>query len=473
MNNGPTMSWTTADILEATGGSLAAGEKSQRFSGIFIDSRKMLGEGLFVAIIGEIHDGHRFVKDVIRQGVKGIVVNRDRLAGMPLPQGYESGIACVVVDSTTKALGDLAAYHRKRCSAGVVAITGSNGKTTTRAMTAGVLVQRFKTLSTTGNLNNEIGLPLTLFQLDPAHEWAVLELGMNHAGEIDRLAQICLPDIGIITNIGPAHLEGVGSIASVAAAKSELVARIKPAGTAVLNADDPHLRRLARKTDKKVCLFGLSADAAVRARSIAQRNLGISFTLELAGEQVSVDINSPGPFMVSNALAAAAAGHLLGLSATEIKTGLEQFRPVQGRMNILETKRGVRIIDDTYNANPDSMSAAIHTLRRLAGSDRCAVVAGDMRELGRQSETLHRFIGQTAAEHKLTRLYVTGTFAQAVASGALSAGMESGQIFTGTREQILADLMEWLVPRDWVLVKGSRAMAMEKIVQGLKAWADT
>ena len=381
------------------------------------------------------------------------------------------GVACVTVSNTTKALGDLAAFNRKRTDVSIVAITGSNGKTSTRKMTAGVVARRFCTLSTRGNLNNEIGLPLTLLDLNLDHQWAVVELGMNRPGEIRRLAEICSPDVGVITNIGPAHLEGLGSLDAVMKAKGELLEKINPVGTAALNADDHRLLQLADYTSVNVLLFGLSEKAVIRALSIREKDEGLSFILALPEEKISVDLKTPASFMVSNALAAAAVGYLLGLTAKEIKDGLEDFKPVKGRMNILKTRKRIHIIDDTYNANPGSMAAAIKTLKTLKGNNRGILVVGDMLELGEHAESLHRKIGSISARSDIARLYVAGQFAETLAAGAKDADMDSSDIFTGTKEEILENITCWLGPGDWVLVKGSRGMAMESIVEGLLAWA--
>jgi murE/murF fusion protein len=463
--------WTTAEILEATGGDLLSGDLKHSFSGISIDSRSISVDELFVAIKGDTHDGHSFTGDVIERGVSGLLIDRTKTHTLPGKESTENGIVCVTVNDTIRALGDLAAFNRKRSNAAVVAVTGSNGKTSTRKMTAGVVSRRFSTLSTYGNLNNHIGLPLTLLNLNFDHRWAVLELGINSPGEIKRLGEICSPDIGVITNIGPAHLEGLGSLDGVMQAKGELLEEIKPDGTAVLNADDPRLLHLAHYTSRKVLFFGRSKNARIRALSVKGTETGLSFALALPEESITVDLKTPAVFMISNALAAAAVGYLLGLTAGEIKDGLEDFKPVTGRMNILKTGRGITIIDDTYNANPDSMKAAINTLRSLKGNNTGILVAGDMLELGEHAESMHRNIGRIAAGSDIAKLYVTGEFARTVAAGAMDEDMNPRDIFTGSKEEILKGIKNRLGPGDWVLVKGSRGMTMETIVQGLLDWA--
>ncbi|MDL2122699.1 MAG: UDP-N-acetylmuramoyl-tripeptide--D-alanyl-D-alanine ligase [Deltaproteobacteria bacterium] len=467
MGNEPKIPWTTAEILEATKGDLLCGDIKHTFEGVSIDSRTISANELFIAIKGNVYDGHSFASDVISSGVRGLIISKDKVCDPAGTDWQDKGIVCVKVNDTTKALGDLGSFNRMRTDVSVVAITGSNGKTTTREMTASVVSTRYKTLSSKGNFNNEIGLPLTLLDLKNSHQWAVLELGMNRPGEIDRLGEICIPDIGVITNIGFAHLEGLGSIEGVMNAKGELLKRIKPEGTAVLNADDSRVLYLSTKTSKKVLYFGLSEDARIKALNVNETTTGISFTLVLPEERIPIELKVHGGFMVSNALAAASVGYIIGLSSEEIKAGLEYFQPVKGRINIFDV-RGVHIIDDTYNANPDSMEAAIRTLSSLKGNSRGILVAGDMLELGEHAESMHRKIGALSARSNIARLYITGEFAEAVANGAGKEDKNSIDIFIGAKEEIVEDLKKSLLPGDWVLVKGSRAMGMEKIVEGLK-----
>jgi len=473
MDNGQPLPWTLSDILKATGGELLCGGKEHRFDGVSIDSRSIAPNDLFVAIVGDVHDGHAFIGDVVEKGIGGLIVNTEKAADLPVSAWQTRDIACVAVSDTTRALGDLAAFHRARTDVALVAITGSNGKTTTRQMTAAVVARKFNTLSTIGNYNNQIGVPLTLLRLAPGHKWAVVELGTNRPGEIARLAQICSPDIGVITNIGPAHLEGLGSLDGVMREKGQLIEHLKSKGKAVLNADDRRVSKIADRTGrakKDVLFYGLSETAAVRATAVNEKTSGISFSLDLPQESLTVDLKAAGQFMVTNALAAAAVGHLLEVAPAEIKVGLETFEPAWGRMNILQTANGIHLIDDTYNANPDSMKAAITTLKSLRANNRSVFVAGDMLELGAQAESLHRQVGAWAATANINKLWVTGEYADAVAAGAKDAGMENENIVIGSQETILNDLKESLKPGDWVLVKGSRGSRMDNIVKGIKEW---
>ncbi len=460
------MIWTAADVVAAAGGELVCGDPEKRFSKIAIDSRTLAEGDAFVAIVGETHDGHEFVPDVVKQGGKGLILEKGKIASFPLEDWRKQGVVCVLVPDGRRALGDMAAYHRKRCRASVLALTGSNGKTTTKEMTARVISQKFSVLSNAGNLNNDVGVPLTLFNLDLSHAWAVIEAGMNHFGEIRRLSEICAPDVGLITNIGPAHLEGVGSLDGVLKAKAELFEGMTPDGAAVLNADDPRLRDLAGRLPQQRVLYGVSPDADVRASEVRATDEGVAFLLETPAGHAEIRLATPGRFMISNALAAAAAGWRIGLRPAEIKAGLEAFVPVKGRLNLIETQEGVHIIDDTYNANPGSTAAAIETLNALRKGRPGVLVMGDMLELGDRAAELHKGMGAAAAG--LDRLYVTGRFAEDVARGAVENGMPATATVIGTHEDILREMAHGVRPGDWVLIKGSRAMGMERIVRGLQ-----
>jgi UDP-N-acetylmuramoyl-tripeptide--D-alanyl-D-alanine ligase len=462
------MDWTPDHIINATAGRLLYGPKDAHFQGVAIDSRTIVPGQIFVAIRGEKHDGHTFVEQVAAQGVRGIVVCDDPPAALPHDRLRSQGVACVAVADTTAALGRMAAYQRGRAKIPVVAITGSNGKTTTRQMTTLVMARRFHTLATEGNFNNEIGLPLTLFRLSDAHQAAVLELGMNHPGEMTRLGAICRPTMAVITTVGPAHLEFLGSMEGVARAKGELMSQVTPDGVVVLNADDPHVAALARQTDRRCIFFGTSAEATVQARHIGETAQGVAFDLVLPGETLRIALKTPGRFMVTNALAAAAAGHLAGLRADDIKAGLEAFSPGKGRLHVVTSARGVHIIDDTYNANPASMAAAIDTLTALRKLQPGIIILGDMLELGAQSERLHRDLGQKAGASGAERLYIFGPHGTAVRQGALEAGMAPQRIMVDAKEAIIADLLPRLTADHWVLVKGSRGMAMESVVAAIQ-----
>lgn len=464
------MQWSVNDLVRATGGRVLYGGDAT-FDGVGIDSRAIEAGMIFVALRGSNHDGHTFIDPVVAGGVRGIVVEQGAAETLPHEAWKALGVTCVVVDDTTRALGALAAYQRSRFEIPVVAITGSNGKTTTRHMAAGVMARRFHVLATRGNMNNEIGVPLTLFDLNDTHQAAVLELGMNHSGEIDRLGAICRPTVGLITNVGPAHLEFFGTLEGVARAKAELVRHIDPQGHIVLNRDDPHVSAMASAAVCAVTFFGTHAEAHVRAEAIEHRSGGTAFTLTLPSGSAPVQLNVTGAFMVSNALAAAAVGHVIGIEPRQIKAGLEVFQPVGGRLEPLQLPNGVQVINDTYNANPASMAAAFASFAQMKGAGRGFIVLGDMFELGEQAGQLHRQVGELAAQSRPAKLYAFGEYAPVVIQGAQSAGMHAGDLYAGGKSDIAADLIDHLVSGDWVLVKGSRGVAMETVVDALREWA--
>jgi UDP-N-acetylmuramoyl-tripeptide--D-alanyl-D-alanine ligase len=469
--------WKVSDIVAATSGECLCGSDSCFFEGVSIDSRAITSKDIFVAVRGATHDGHAFIPQVTALGVKGLVVDGRKVGGDEMAFFKKTGICCVAVKDTVRALGDMAAFHRRRFQIPVVAVTGSNGKTSTKEMTASVMAQKYQTLKTTGNLNNEFGVPLTLLRLDNSHQAAVVEMGMNHPGEIRRLSEICQPDVGIITNIAPAHLEGLGSLENVMAAKGELIENIKEFGAILLNGDDPCGLRLGASATRRVMYFGQGKDADFRAINIEnesetgseKKGFGTQFDLVLPQgsipPKIQIKIPVPGRFMVSNALAAATAGYLTGVSAEGIQAGIKAFSPVHGRMNVRKSRQGFFIIDDSYNANPGSMEAAIKTLVTLKGAQKGVLAAGDMRELGPDSEQLHEGIGRIAAQSGVDLLFLTGEFAAVVKKGAVSQGMAGDRIMIGEKPDLAARLMEILGPGDWVLVKGSRSVGMETVVQ--------
>jgi UDP-N-acetylmuramoyl-tripeptide--D-alanyl-D-alanine ligase len=299
-----------------------------------------------------------------------------------------------------------------------------------------------------------------------------LELGINHFGEMDRLGAICKPTMGMITNAGPAHLEFLENLEGVARAKGELLPHIDAGGYAILNADDVHVAALKAQAACEVVFFGTSPEADIRAEAVAESPDHITFDLILPGERLAVKLNTPGRFMVTNALAAAAVGHLAGVGAEDIRQGLESFMPAKGRLQVVATAMGISIIDDTYNANPASMAAAIQTFKNMRAGSRGLIALGDMLELGAQSGRLHREVGAIAGSAGAAKLYAYGEYAEDVLSGAREAGMPEAVLMTASKEEIAADLIEQLRPGDWLLVKGSRGMAMETVVKAVREWTE-
>ncbi len=460
-------SWHIQDLLEATGGALVAGPQERVFSGICIDSRIISRDQLFVAIKGERYDGHAFAPKLMNKGIKGLIVEELPADRDLLVEWARSGGCCILVDDTIRALGDLARFHRRRLGVQVAAITGSNGKTTTKELAAAVLGRERNVLFTRGNLNNEIGLPLTLLRLDCTHEIAVVELGMNHPGEIRRLAEISEPDVGVITNIGAAHLEGVKGVDQVMAAKAELLEHVRASGSVVLNADDAYAERLSRKTQNPICWFGFSDSAHVRAESVFQDGPATAFKLIVPDGSISVTLQVPGRHMVSNALAAAGASCVLGVSIEAVKSGIESFHPLGGRMAHNLTTQGIHVIDDAYNANPASMKAAIEVLTAARAGGRAFLIAGDMLELGEGAGAMHYEAGRQAALLGVDHLYTSGDFAGDYTDGARSAGMDAEALFAGSKDEIFEKLCRELASGDWVLVKGSRSTGMDEIAKAL------
>ncbi len=461
--------WTIDDVLDATGGACLLGSRQRRFSGVSIDSRRIGERELFVAIQGDHHDGHDYLDEVAARGAGGVVVEEGRLRHSLDPL-QKAGLVAIVVFDTRVALGDLARYQRRRAALPIVAITGTNGKTTTKDMAALVCGRTLQVLATAGNYNNAIGLPLTLLQLKGTHQVGILEMGMNAPGEIAYLAKISEPNLGVVLNIGPGHLAGVGSLEGVVQAKGELVESLGSAGTAILNADDRRVAALARKAAGKVVTFGRAQKADVQATQVRKTGAGLLFDLQLpqAGVCRGVKLPAFGDYILTNALAAAAIGDLLGVPGPEIKKGLESFFPAPGRMNIIQTAAGVYVIDDTYNANPGSMEAAISGLCAVKGENRGFLVVGDMYELGEYAATMHEEVGAMAAGMGLEAVYATGEFAGEVKQGALAEGMSPEKIFIGTKAEITGQLLERVCPGDWILIKGSRGMNMETVVTAVK-----
>ncbi len=463
------MAWTLAEILAATGGRVAKAGKSERYGEIVTDSKQVKRNSIFVALKGERHDAHRFVSDAVRRGAACVVIHR------ALPQAPMRAATVVRVDDTLRALGALAHYRRERLAPKVLAITGSNGKTTTKEMVAAILAQgklggqplRGRVLKTEGNYNNLVGLPLTLLRLTKKHRIAVVELGTNHPGEIQRLAEIADPDIGLITSVAAAHLEGLHNLAGVAREKGALYRSVRCDGTIAVNLDDPWVRRLGAKFSGRKITYG--AAGRLRARSLRVRVAqGMAFELHHGGQKVPIRLNYLGRHNVTNALGAAAVALAAGVGLPAVRRGLAQAKPFTMRMQ-RESWRGVAIVNDSYNANPGSMRAALETLALIRGRGKKFAVLGDMFELGKQTAKEHRGLGRFAAHAKIHQLYLLGEQARQVRSGALSAGMKSHQvIIAADHGEIARSLRGQLRRGDWLLVKGSRGMKMEKVLQELK-----
>jgi len=449
------------ELMKGSGGRLVSGSAAGELKGVSIDSRTLRSGEAFVAIRGHRLDGHDFCADALRKGAGALVV------ADPATVPPTRAVPVILVDDTTLALQRLARFHRARFELPVVAITGSNGKTTTKELTAAVLSVRFRVLKSEGSLNNQWGVPLTLLRLAPEHEALVIEIGMSALGEIAALAAIAQPTIGVLTNIGPVHLEFLGSLEAVQKAKGELVRTIGPEGTVVLNADDPLVLALAKEARGRVVTFGFEASAHVRARGVARDKSALAFTLVIGVSSAPVSLPLAGRHNVSNALAAAAVGSLFGLAPREIAEGLGRARPAAHRLTWIDAG-GTMILDDCYNANPSSVAAALETLVEEPGV-RTIAVLGDMLELGAAAEAAHLEVGRLAARLGVERLYGFGPLSRSTVSGARAAGLLTAHAVSDL-ETLIEEIRREVQPGDRILIKGSRGMKMERILERLVPW---
>lgn len=425
------------------------------FQGISIDTRTLQEGNLFVALSGETVDGHEFVIDAQKKGAKAALVTRH--VDCSLPQ--------LIVNDTVIALGLLGKAWRDQFTMPLIAVTGSNGKTTLKNMIAAILRaacngDETQVLATKGTLNNHLGLPLTLACLNPQHRYAVIEMGMNHFGEIEYLTKLAQPQIAVITNAAACHLEGVGDIAGVARAKAEIFLGLSANGTAILNRDDHFFNYWREQIGNRSYLtFGLHPEADITA--LLQRATQTQ-QITLRTPQGEIEINLPllGQHNVLNALAAAAATFALGINLSAIKTGLEANLPAPGRLQLHTLANGVKIIDDTYNANPFSLQAAVDTLANFAGKK--ILVLGDMKELGQDAKLLHHHAGEEIRKAGIDYLFTYGEL-----SASTSQAFGEGAYHFNEQEKLVSALKPFLYNQTTILIKGSRSMRMEKVVAGL------
>jgi UDP-N-acetylmuramoyl-tripeptide--D-alanyl-D-alanine ligase len=443
--------WTLEEVAALTGGSLAKGEGKTRVSGVVHDTRNVRKGDLFVAIVGERLDGHRFLKKAAAKGAKAAVVSR-RVAGV--------NIAQVLVEDTTKALGDLGRAQRLQWNGPVVAVTGSVGKTTVKDMAAHLLSGSLRTLKTRGNLNNQYGLPLTLLGLTAGDEAAVVELGINHPGEMEVLSDIARPDVTVVTAIGEAHLGFFKGRKHLAVEKQKISAGLREGGIRILNGDDPFLKA---KGDK-VMTFGLKK-GQVRAKGLRPDGLGTRFTLEASGSRTKTRLRMPGEHNVVNALAAAGVGLALGVPLKVLAKRLSSFKPVAAMRMELKKVRGVLFVNDAYNASPTSMEAALNTFKGMKARGRKIAVLGDMLEMGSFAKSAHERMVRLAARCGLDGLVLVGPRMGTAGLKTLSKGSRNVWSFEKA-EQAGAFLRRWTAPGDAVLLKASRGMRLEKVQEG-------
>ena len=459
---------TAGEILSPVKGDLISGRRASLLTGLSTDSREIIPGQLFWALKGERYDGHDFIKGVIEKGASGIVMRKDRPPEVP----PDSDLAVITVNDTLKALGDLAAWWRHQHYVHVAAITGSVGKTTTKEMTAGILGIGAKTLKNKENFNNLVGLPLTVLLLKEEHRRAVLEMGMNLPGEIARLTEIAEPDIGLITNVARAHLEGVGDIMGVARAKVELLEKISSDSQVILNGDDEVLMKASSPFRRKIITYGLGSGNEIRAEKI--RNLGregITFRLRYNGKSVAIRLRVPGLQNVVNALAASAIAICMNEPSEHIVEGLKNFGGIKGRFMLTPLSGGVTLVDDTYNSNPASLKVAIDSVKEMVeNSGRVIVGLGEMMELGDETVSAHLEAGGMVAELGVYYFLAMGEHAQEMIKGAVQRGLppERTQV-VDTHREMEQKIREKMKDGDLILLKGSRKMGLENVSASLKA----
>ena len=452
---------TIGEILEAVHGSLLGefGDLKRTVGRVETDSRTIHPGSLFIPLVGERFDGHAYINAALEGGAAGCFTQRER-------ESYLPGKFYIKVESTHKALRDLAKYYKSKFPVPVIAITGSVGKTTTKDMVAAVLGEKYSVLKTEGNLNNDIGVPLTLFRLRPEHQMAVLELGMNHAGEIDYLSALVEPDVVLMTNIGDSHIEHFGSREKILAAKSEIFHHARPHALAVINGDDPLLNTLPGSLPFPFVRVGAGEGLDFRATELSSDGKSrLTCQVTTPRGQFRAEIPALGEHMIYPTLMAAAVGEHFGLTAPEIAAGVLHFAPTKMRMNILNRQEDITILNDTYNANPQSMRAAVEVLSNTDGAYKIAVL-GDMFELGPLAPALHAGIGAYLAKAGIGCLVAVGQLAHHIYTAAREAGVPQCW-YCQNKEQAKPVLDELVRPGATILVKASRGMAMEELVEYL------
>lgn len=449
------------ELLKAINGCVIGDDSilGKEITGVSIDSREELSGKLFIPIIGDNFDGHEFIQNANKKGAVCCISEKT----------LNVDFTYIKVDSTKVALLDFAEYYRSLFNIKVVAVTGSTGKTTTKDMIYSILSKKYKTLKTEGNFNNEIGLPLTVFRLDETIEVAVLEMGMNNFGEIHNLSKVAKPSICVITNIGVSHIENLGSREGILKAKTEIFDNMSKDAIIILNGDDDMLKTL-KDTKNNIFYFGIGNDNNFTVDSIVYNGIeGTDFVLHLDDQKIYINRNKPGQHMVINALGAATVGHVLSLTDAQIKMGIENFELSKMRMDIIKTDKYI-IINDVYNANPDSMKAAIDLLAKSEGNKVC--ILGDMLELGEKSTEMHYEIGDYAFNKAINVIVCVGKKAYSIYEGAsrsiVDSDTSSRAIYMDSQEMLFENFPNILSNADVILVKASRGMHFENIIEKLK-----
>ncbi|MCI0405559.1 MAG: UDP-N-acetylmuramoyl-tripeptide--D-alanyl-D-alanine ligase [candidate division Zixibacteria bacterium] len=461
--------FSAGQIAWAVKGELFGLSQAEHFYAVTTDSRELARGDIFFALPGENADGHRYLEKAFAAGAGLAVVSKtwylqNRPEGKP-PLDFARGLRLLVVPDTLKAFGDLAAWYRGRFSLKVAGITGSSGKTTAKGMSMAALATSFPASGSLGNFNNLIGLPLSIFTLKKEHRAAVYEIGISKLGEMERVALICRPDFGVVLNIGDTHLEGLGSRENVMREKLKLADGLPPGGKLFLNADDPMLSRYRARPEVQLSWFGIEKTADYRASELNPNEKG-GYDFVYNGK-LPVSLSIMGRHQIYNALVALALAETVGADLKRAKVALENFRPVAWRME-LEQVAGISILNDSYNANPDSMRAALATLAEQKAARRVACL-GDMRELGEKSKALHAEVGKCAAEAKPDLLAAIGPESKALAEAAVAAGLDAKRVlWFADKKEALGFLVDNLQAGDFVLVKASRGTGLDVLVRGLK-----
>ncbi|NLW28196.1 UDP-N-acetylmuramoyl-tripeptide--D-alanyl-D-alanine ligase [Acetivibrio saccincola] len=449
-----------AEILNATEGKLLSGRDDSTFSGISTDSRNIKEGDLFIPLKGERFDGHDYVEEALAKGAFGALTEKDIE-----PDGEK---VIIKVDDTLKALRLIAAFYRSKFNIPFIGITGSVGKTSTKEMVWSVLSKKFNVLKNQGNFNNEIGVPLTIFRLEPFHEAAVVEMGMNNLGEISRLTSMVKPDIAIITNIGVSHIENLGSKKNILRAKMEILEGLNNKGLVILNGDDNLLFGLKGLLNFRTVFYGFEEGLdyqAYNVRSLGEK--GSVFEIEINKKEYEVKVPVPGIHNIYNALASIAAGVELMIPEEDIIKGIEEFSPAKMRLDIINSN-GIKVINDAYNASPQSMEAALVVLKEVSSGQRSIAVLGDMYELGEMTEEAHIHIGKFAAEQGIDYIIAVGDNAKSICKGALSMGVDKERVLKFENNKETSKFLgSFIKEGDVILVKGSRGMKMEEIVNKL------
>ena len=456
---------TLREFMMPVNGLLISGDPDIAVSGISTDTRKIRNGEMFIALRGDNFDGHDFIHNAELKGAASIVIDDET----KVPVDTKASV--IKVENCLQALGDFAGFWRHQHNAKVVSVTGSMGKTTTKEMTACILEAGGETLKNDGNFNNLIGLPLTLLRLDAGHKRVVLEMGMNHFDEIRRLTQISDPDIGVITNVGPVHLEGVYDIQGVARAKTEMIEEIRPESRVILFGDDETLMRRASRFNRDFFTFGLGPENDVTADSIESLNTGgMKFRLKFRDGFIPVELHVTGKHNLVNSLAAASVAICMEEKFQNIAEGLVRFKGVKGRLITDVLPDDILLLDDTYNSNPSSLKAALDVAKETAGRERRIIVGlGEMLELGDETVRAHIQAGKMVAETGAGFLFAIGVHAQQMLKGAIEAGFPHERAIESKSQRHMSEQMNDVIERgDLVLLKGSRMMGLEKVVQALR-----